>query len=1136
MNKSFIVLAFSLLIGFNSILISQTTADLFSIEGLSINSYHYNFFDGTWSTSYTFKERWQDNQGSDSLSFVRNHGGSDIILRIEGQKVYLINQFNPSDNLLYDFGWQVGDVITEGTYTDFEVSSVGTITLLDGEERKAISLDRGFGELVIVEGIGDIKNGLTPFFGDFEGYDVFVCAKIKDELLIQNVESDDSECEYYSCVQPIPDFEITTEDFTITTSNTSFFGNEFLWEFGDGQTSTEENPTHTYQNPGCYTITLNLGNDCSQNLTPKSIATSICINSAWEKEYENDSLRLSICPYDSDTDYAFSNDHLYKVTNGGDTWEELSITPDFGEKRRILNLDLWDENRGIAVTTQGPIVTEDGGQSWTIPVDEAYWAQNFVLEESGKAYVQRSVYLSYFFRTMDYGRTWETLDVDQTESSRVFRFLYAEDDLVYAHAFKGFWDLMDYKLGVSDDNGDTWRFLDLPFDGKQLQFVDNLNGFGTDNENVWHTSDGGLEWEQITNLHDISNIYFHSATHGWVMDNSGVVLYSTDRFDTYSLSACGDENFWSIRTLSDSVAIATKVGSTVGTEKYIFDQKLIGDCNSEFDNDNDGYSTAVDCDDANDTINPGAEEICDGIDNNCDGFVDEGFDELEVTTTSGTDYIEIVITPTTGVTSYTYLVNGLETTETSNQLFIYGLAPGDSLQIEIIPNFPMGGGIGCPLQPVVYYVGTAPFAFDCPSLMLNIGDPCDDGTPFTQNDMINSDCNCEGQLIIDEDGDGISADEDCDDTNANIFPGAEEICNDLDDDCDGFVDEGFTRVRYYYDGDGDGYGIPGNSLISCRPPAGYVTNYSDCDDNNSEISPGVNEAPYNGIDDDCNSATPDDDLDGDGYLLAEDCDDNDAAINPGTPEICDGLDNNCNDEADEGLQFDTYYMDSDLDGYGDESTAMEACSQPFQSTTLGGDCDDTDAAINPDAAEIPNNDIDENCDGVALIIDADNDGYNSDEDCDDDNEAIYPGNTETPYNGLDDDCDSATLDDDLDQDGFVRAEDCDDSNEAINPDAEEIANNGIDEDCDGMDLISALHELQNSTISIYPNPAVDIINIDVLGKLDYKASIYNLQGKLLLDSRNSKEIRIATLPSGVYLLEIREINSGQKIVEQIIKE
>lgn len=103
----------------------------------------------------------------------------------------------------------------------------------------------------------------------------------------------------------------------------------------------------------------------------------------------------------------------------------------------------------------------------------------------------------------------------------------------------------------------------------------------------------------------------------------------------------------------------------------------------------------------------------------------------------------------------------------------------------------------------------------------------------------------------DVDGDGYTPPADCDDTRSSVHPGAAEVCDGLDNDCDGGVDVGATnQTAYYTDGDGDGFGA-GTATLSCTPIAGKVTNGTDCNDLRPRIYPGATDRLGDGIDQNC---------------------------------------------------------------------------------------------------------------------------------------------------------------------------------------------------------------------------------------------------------------------------------------------
>lgn len=166
---------------------------------------------------------------------------------------------------------------------------------------------------------------------------------------------------------------------------------------------------------------------------------------------------------------------------------------------------------------------------------------------------------------------------------------------------------------------------------------------------------------------------------------------------------------------------------------------------------------------------------------------------------------------------------------------------------------------------------------------------------------------------------GVSATGDCDDSAASVYPGAEEVCNNLDDDCDGEVDAGLTAT-WYADTDADGFGDATTALAACDAPAAWIAE-------------------------------------------AGDCNDQDATIQPNASEGCDGVDQDCDGVVDNGVLIDVYF-DGDGDGYGDLAIHRAACAPDETWRIEGTDCDDERPDVHPAATEVCNDLADTNCDGL----------------------------------------------------------------------------------------------------------------------------------------------------------------------------
>ncbi len=355
------------------------------------------------------------------------------------------------------------------------------------------------------------------------------------------------------------------------------------------------------------------------------------------------------------------------------------------------------------------------------------------------------------------------------------------------------------------------------------------------------------------------------------------------------------------------------------------------------DADGDGTPASEDCDDTDPAVHPGAVELCNTRDDDCDGAVDEDATE------PGTWYVDAdgdgYGDDATAVQSCEPPAEGMVLRGGDCDDASAARSPGNDEVCDEVDNDCDGSVDEDPSDGRTYYADTDGDGF---------GDPSAAVVACAQPDGMTWDAS------------------DCDDTRAAVNPLAVEICNDLDDNCDGTLDtDAVDATTWYADADGDGYGDPDSAVTTCDAPLGHIAVAGDCEDADAAVSPAADEV-CNFVDDDCDGSVDEDaldattwyaDYDSDGHgatydslraceappgflPTGDDCDDGAPNVYAGATEVCDDLDNDCDGSVDdEAVDRGMYFADTDGDGFGEPGTLSMRCNGADNEL----DCDDYDA-------------------------------------------------------------------------------------------------------------------------------------------------------------------------------------------------
>ncbi len=470
-----------------------------------------------------------------------------IFVRAEMGKYYRL--YNCANQvLLYDFSKNIGDTILTGDLGALKVIDQGIFFSGNGGLRKKLVL-QSFDPFnpqtyTWVDGIGDINRGfLRP--SDFEGgYGQLICLRDSSGMIYQNPSpAFSADCNSLLCPWPRPAFDYSCENMTYYFTNLSKESDSYLWDFGDGESSTEPQPSHTFANPGCYTVYLKAKSDC----LPQEFSTSkkIAVNAPffWQKSLDQVPATFKKMQFlDPEHGWALSDQKIWKTSDGGIHWDSV---PYPGPMRPVADLHFKDFEHGIVqIYKPGPpyyysdILWTNNGTDWETQTFGIGGNPSVTaIERINDSVAVVGAHYQNLFLTKNWGQTWEKIQLSWL-ASLITDFEHIGGDTVYFIGTNQFpWPNSTTVFGKTYDL-QQWTVQEFPGHnyGEILSFTSSVEGWMSNKSSVYHTTDGGQSWtKQLAT--GITEVEFTDSLHGWASGYSGV-FGTIDGGITWEEQAC----------------------------------------------------------------------------------------------------------------------------------------------------------------------------------------------------------------------------------------------------------------------------------------------------------------------------------------------------------------------------------------------------------------------------------------------------------------------------------------------------------------------------------------------------------------------------------------------------------------------